>query len=206
MDAHTLAIHGGTPVREKPLDYQCIGGNLIGEEELALVTEVVKNKTLFRHYGLVQPHMVDDFKREAAAFIGRNYVLAVSTGSGTYFCTAAACGWGPGDEVVIPTYGWITDYSSVALTSAIPVFAGIDESFNMSPEAFEAKISPKTKAVMVIHYQGGASRLDEIVSMALDTGEFKLSRTQRRLAEVSSKGKSWACRGISPVTAFRAIK
>lgn len=170
MKERLLALEGGRPVRQQPFDYQCIGGNLIGEEELALVTEVIKAKTLFRYYGPNKPHMVDDFEQAVCDLLGSKYALATSTGSGAYFCALAALDLHPDDEVIIPTYGWITDYSCVTLNGAKPVFADIDDSFNMNPEAFEAKITPNTKAVIVIHYQGGASRLDEIVSIAKKHG------------------------------------
>jgi len=166
MKQERLALEGGPPVRQRPVDYQCIGGNLIGEEELALVTEAIKAKTLFRHYGPNKPHMVDDLEQTVCDFIGTHYALATSTGSGAYFCALAALNLGPDDEVIIPTYGWITDYSCITLSGAKPVFADIDESLNMNPDAFRARITPNTKAVIVIHYQGAASRLDEIVDIA----------------------------------------
>ncbi len=170
MNNQVLAIDGGKPVRTAPMVYQSIGANLIGSEEMALVKEVIESKTLFRHYGPAKPHMVDDFEAEIRHSIGSRYALATATGSGAYFCAIRALGIGPGDEVVIPAYGWITDYSSVVLSGALPVFASIDESFNLSPDDFKAKITSRTKAVIVIHYQGAASRLDEIVTIAEEHG------------------------------------
>lgn len=166
MNREKLAIDGGKPVRQEPLAYQCIGGNLIGKEEEQLLMEVVRSQTLFRHYGPRQPHMVDDFEGEVCKLIGTRYALATATGSGSYFCALAALDLTPGDEVIIPAFGWITDYSAVVLAGATPVFADIDESFGLDPRAFESKITPRTKAVIVIHYQGAASRLEEIVSIA----------------------------------------
>jgi 8-amino-3,8-dideoxy-alpha-D-manno-octulosonate transaminase len=166
MSDTKLALEGGQPTRRKPFDYQCIGGNLIGEEELALVSEVITAKTLFRHYGPQKPHMVDDFEQCAGELVGTRYALATATGSGAWFCALAALDLHPGDEVIIPSFGWITVYSSVRLAGAEPVFADIDDSLNLSPEGFQDKITPRTRAVMVIHYQGGASRLDEIVAIA----------------------------------------
>ncbi len=170
MNKLLLAIDGGKPVRTAPMAYQSIGSNLIGEEEMVLVKEVIESKTLFRHYGPAEPHMVDDFEAEIRCSIGSRYALATSTGSGAYFCALRALGIGPGDEVIIPAYGWITDYSSVVLSGAAPVFASIDESFNLNPEDFKVKITSRTKAVIVIHYQGAASRLDEIVKIAEEHG------------------------------------
>ncbi len=170
MKQDKLAMDGGSRIRTAPLGYQSVGLNIIDADEETLVKEVLHNKTLFRHYGPTPPHMVDDFELEAAEFIGKKYTLALSTGSAAFFCAAAALRWGPGDEIIIPAYGWITDYSCVVHTGAVPVFAPIDESLNMSPEAFEKLITPRTKAVMVIHYQGAVSRIDEICSIARRQG------------------------------------
>ncbi|NQT58621.1 MAG: aminotransferase class V-fold PLP-dependent enzyme [Bacteroidetes bacterium] len=170
MDNVKLALEGGEPIRKRPMEYQSIGANLIGSEEMLLVKEVIDSQTLFRHYGPAKPHMVDDFETEIRELITSRYALATSTGSGSYFCALNALNLDPGDEVIIPTYGWITDYSAVVLAGAVPVFASIDESFNLNPEDFKKKITSRTKAVIIIHYQGAASRLDEIVAIAEEYG------------------------------------
>jgi dTDP-4-amino-4,6-dideoxygalactose transaminase len=170
MNRERLALEGGPPVRKRPFPYKSIGSSLLGREELGLLREVIGNRTPFRHYGPKPPHMVDDLERDFSRFIGARYALATATGSGAYFCAAAALGIGQGDEVIIPAYGWISDYNAVAFMGATPVFADIDESLNLNPESFEKKITPRTKAVIVIHYQGGASRLDEIVALARARG------------------------------------
>ena len=170
MSDQQLALEGGQPIRRQPFAYQCIGGNLIGDEELALITEVIRSKTLFRHYGPQKPHMVDDFEQSICELVGSRYALGLATGSGAWFCAVAAMDLHPGDEVIIPAFGWITDYSSISLAGAVPVFADVDDSLNLNPEAFGARITPRTRAVIVIHYQGGASRLDEIVAIARKRG------------------------------------
>ena len=165
-ESNKLALDGGRPVRAKPLSPQFIGANLIGDEEMTLVKEVISSKTLFRHYGPEKPHMVDDFEEEVKNYIGTKYALATATGTGAFFCTMAALELQPGDEVIIPTFAWLTDYNIIELSGAVPVFAEIDESLNLNPESFKAKITDKTKAVIVVHYQGAASRLDEIAAIA----------------------------------------
>ena len=161
-----LAIEGGTPVRTEPLAPQFIGANLIGDEEKKLVNEAIDNQCLFRHYGNGTPHFVDDFEREFSSFTGAKYALGTATGSGSYFCAVKAFGIGPGDEVVVPAFGWITDYNMIEFCGATPVIAAIDDSMNLSPESFRECITENTRAVIVIHYQGAASRLDEIVEIA----------------------------------------
>jgi 8-amino-3,8-dideoxy-alpha-D-manno-octulosonate transaminase len=161
-----LAINGGKPVRTKPFPAQYIGANLIGKEEKALVNKVIDAKSLFRHYGANCLNMTGQFEKELSAFIGTRYALAVSSGSGALFCAMKGLNVGAGDEVILPALGWISDYNAIAFSWATPVFADIDSSLNMNPESFKSKITKKTKAVIVIHYQGAASRLDEIVKIA----------------------------------------
>lgn len=167
--AAALAIHGGKPVRTKPMPRHCIGANLIGREEMALLRRVVESKCLFRHCpgGC---RMVETFERELRDFLEVPFALATSSGSGALSCAISALRIGKGDEVIIPAFGWMSNYHAVALAGARPVIAEIDDSLNLNPESFAACITPRTKAVIVVHYQGAASRLDEIVAIARKHG------------------------------------
>ncbi|MCK5126832.1 MAG: aminotransferase class V-fold PLP-dependent enzyme [candidate division Zixibacteria bacterium] len=170
MSLTKLAQDGGSPVRTDKLPPRYVGVNLIGEEEKKLVCEVIDSKCLFRHYGPGTPHFANDLEREFKEYIGTKYALATATGSGAYFSAMRALEIGPGDEVIIPAFGWITDYAMVDFFGATPVFAAIDESMNISVEDFEAKITDKTKVVVIIYYQGAAARIDEIVEIAHNHG------------------------------------
>jgi 8-amino-3,8-dideoxy-alpha-D-manno-octulosonate transaminase len=161
-----LAINGGKPVRSKLLPKAHYGAFMLGEEELALLTEVIQNRSPFRGYGIGQPHMVDDFESKVKEYIGMPYALATATGSGSFYCAMAGLGLGPGDEVIIPSFAWLTDFYAPVLLGATPVFADIDRSLNLDPKDFEKKISSNTKAVMVVHFQGAANKIDEIVEIA----------------------------------------
>ena len=77
-----LAIDGGSPVRVCPLPPSYLGPYLLGDEELALLTEVIRNRAPFRDYGLNPPHMVDDFERELREYFKVPYALATASGSG----------------------------------------------------------------------------------------------------------------------------
>ena len=149
-----LSINGGIPVRHNPLPIPYIGTSIMGDEELALLTEVVRTKLPFRDYGDGVPHMVNDFESLAREYFNMPYALATATGSGAFYCAMAGLGLGPGDEVIIPSLAWYTDFMAPVLLGATPVFADIDRSLNMSPDDFERKITDKTKAVIVVHFQG----------------------------------------------------
>ena len=143
-----------------------LGASLIGEEELKELGDVVAQKSPFRFYGEGNPCKVREFEKNVNSYFGVKYSLAVSSGSAALICATAALGIGPGDEVIMPAFSWYSDFYSIALTGALPVFADIDESLNLDPDDFERKITNKTKAVIVIHYQGGPANMDKILSIA----------------------------------------
>jgi len=161
-----LALHGGKPVRERPFPPKALGVSLAGSEELKELTDVVEERSPFRHYGLGNPHKVEDFEKSVRESFGCKYALAVSSGSAALYCAMAAINAGPSDEVILPGFGWFSDYCAVVNAGALPVFVDIDDSLNIDPYDFERKITEKTKAVIVIHYQGGPANMDEIMRIA----------------------------------------
>ena len=95
------------------------------------------------------------------------YALGVTSGRAALHCALTALNVGPGDEVILLTWTWYACYNAILLTGALPVFAETDESFEMDPEDLEKKITPnlnpahvaalitpRTKAVMVVHLYG----------------------------------------------------
>lgn len=143
-----------------------LGASLIGREELKELEDVVLEQSPYRHYGIGHPQKVASLEREIAALMNVKYALAVSSGSAALHCAMTSLGIGPGDEVIVPAFGWYSDYYAAACAGALPVFADIDEGLNLDPADFERKITPRTKAVIVIHYQGCPARMDEIMRIA----------------------------------------
>lgn len=164
-----LALHGGTPIRTKPLPTDRLGVTLYGEEEMKELSEVIAAKTPFRHYGPLSTDVPDKVaKMEAVTrdLLGVKYTLALSSGSAALTCAMVALDIGPGDEVILPAFGWYSDYSSIVASGALPVFASIDNTLNLDPADFERRITSNTKAVIIIHYQGGPAQLEEIIQIA----------------------------------------
>ena len=95
------------------------------------------------------------------------YALATTSCSSALNCAMVGLGIGPGDEVVVPAFGWWSNYHSPLVAGALPVFADIDRSMNMDSDDFERKITSATKAITVVHYQGTASnRFGRIIEIA----------------------------------------
>jgi dTDP-4-amino-4,6-dideoxygalactose transaminase len=106
------------------------------------------------------------FERELAEKIGTKYALAVTSGTGALICGLAGLGVGPGDEVIVPGYTFMATPVAVLAVGAIPVIAEIDESLMLDPKDTEAKITPRTRAIIPVHMVGLAADMDGIMRVA----------------------------------------
>lgn len=153
-------------MRNRPLPISYLGASVLGDEELALLSEVIRNKAPFREYGENPPHMVRDLEAEARAYFESPCAVATATGSGAFSCALAGLGIGPGDEVIIPSFGWYTNFTSVVLAGALPVFADIDASLCIDPGDLPRRLTPRTRALMIVHFQGATGNLAAILDFA----------------------------------------
>ena len=165
-----LALEGGTPVRTRPWPAPYYGASLLGDEEMALLEEVIAARSPFRAYGEDHPHMVDEFESEARAYFGTRYALGTATGSGAFYCALAGLGIGPGDEVIIPSFGWYTAFEAPVMLGATPVFADIDRTLNLDPADLARKITPRTKALINIYFQGNTNDVGRVLEIAREHG------------------------------------
>ncbi|HEV3025555.1 MAG TPA: aminotransferase class I/II-fold pyridoxal phosphate-dependent enzyme, partial [Pirellulales bacterium] len=95
---------------------------------------------------------VAEFERAVADYCGTTEAVAVTNCTSALHLALLALGVGPGDEVVCPSMSFIASANAVRHTGATPVFADIDpRTYNLDPEAAEAALTPRTKAVMVVH-------------------------------------------------------
>ncbi len=144
------------------------GPQFYGQEERNELMEVVDSGCPFRWYGPGnrQPVKVATFEKEFAAAMQSRYCLAVTSGTAALQTAMAALEIGPGDEVILPAWTWHSCYSAIVLAGALPVFAEIDESFNIDPGDIESKITPRTKVILAVHLQGNPAEMDTILSVA----------------------------------------
>ncbi len=163
-EAEKLAIDGGQPVREGTLSASPYGPQFYDEQEEHELIEVLRSRSPFRwwHSG----SKVLQFEEALAKHIGVKYALGVTSGTTALFTAMAALEIGPGDEVILPAWTWYADYDAIVLAGALPIFAEIDESFNIDPNDIEARITPRTKAIIAVHLQGTVADLDPIMEIA----------------------------------------
>jgi 8-amino-3,8-dideoxy-alpha-D-manno-octulosonate transaminase len=156
----------GTPVRSKALPQEWCGAHYIGKEEIAAVTRVLKARSPFRYYGFDLQHEVSKLEKEFASYSGRKHAVAVSSGTAALQVALGAMGVGPGDEVLLPGYFWVATVGSVVRSGAVPVLVDCDDSFSIDPDKIEAKITPRTKAVVIVHMGGVIGRVKDVVKIA----------------------------------------
>lgn len=110
---------------------------------------------------------VKEFEQKMSATAGRKYGVAVSNGTAALEVAVQALGIGVGDEVIMPTFTIISCAMAVTKVGAVPVLVDSDmHTWNMKVEEIEAKITPRTKAIMIVHLYGLPVAVDEILALA----------------------------------------
>ncbi|KXK52468.1 MAG: DegT/DnrJ/EryC1/StrS family aminotransferase [Chloroflexi bacterium] len=137
----------------------------LGVEEEEAVLAVLRSGQI------TQGERVAAFEAAFAAYHGAEYAIATSNGTTALSTVIMAHGIGAGDEVIIPSFSFFATASSVSFTGAVPVFADIDpKTFNLSPEAVEAAITPRTAAIMPVHLYGQPADMSALEAIARKHG------------------------------------
>lgn len=136
---------------------------IVGDEEIAALTRVIRNNALFR-YGIGKE--CDTFEERYARYLGVKHFALAASGSNALAAAMIAVGLGPGDEVLIPAHTYMATATSVLAVGAIPVIVDIDESITINPKAVEEAIGPRTRAVVPVHMWGAACDMDAIMDIA----------------------------------------
>lgn len=108
---------------------------------------------------------VSAFEEEFAQYVGAKYCVGLASGLDALWIAFRLLNIGKGDEVIVQGNTYIASVMGITINGATPVFVEPDEHFGMDPEKIEPLITDKTKAVLVTHLYGMASRMDEIVSV-----------------------------------------
>ncbi len=147
------------------------GTELFGAEERKEVEDVLSTGCLFRYNqeAIRNNHWkAKDFEAEVRKITGAKYAHAMSSGSTAIATALAASGIGAGDEVIVPPFTFMATIEAVLFVGALPVFAEIDETLCLSAEGIKKAITPKTKAVCLVHMCGGMADMDPIMKVIND--------------------------------------
>lgn len=109
-----------------------------------------------------------NFESEFASFIGAKHTLAVSNATAALHLACIAAGIQPGDEVIVPSLSFVATANAVRYVGGVPIFADIESEdwLTISPASIEKCISPKTRAIIVMHYAGYACDMPAIIDIA----------------------------------------
>jgi dTDP-4-amino-4,6-dideoxygalactose transaminase len=106
-------------------------------------------------------------ERLFAEELGVKHAIAFNSGATAQHAALAACDIGPGDEVIVPPLTFISTAYTVLIQNAVPVFADVDPgTFNLDPAQVRLKITPRTRAVVPVHWFGHAVEMDELLDVA----------------------------------------
>ncbi len=146
------------------------GIELIGAEETAEVMEVLRSGYLSRYGPSDDPAFgakVHHIEQAIAALSSVRYGLGLhGGGSAALWITLLGLGVGAGDEVIVPGFTYVASISAIVYTGATPILAEIDDTFDLDPADVEAKITPRTAAIIVVHMLGAPARINELKAIA----------------------------------------
>ncbi|MCK6626374.1 MAG: UDP-4-amino-4,6-dideoxy-N-acetyl-beta-L-altrosamine transaminase [Anaerolineae bacterium] len=157
-----LAINGGTPIRSTLLPY---GRQQVDKADVEAIVQVLQGDWL-----TTGPTVVE-FEQAFAEAVGVNEAVAVSNGTAALHAAMYALNIGPGDEVIVPTMTFAASANCVVFQGGTPIFADVDvETLLLNPTQIEAKITPRTKAIIAVDYAGQPCDYDSLRSIAQQHG------------------------------------
>ena len=108
---------------------------------------------------------VSSFEQEFAEYTGAKYCVGLASGLDALWISVKLLGIGVGDEVIVQGNTYIASVMGITINGATPIFVEPDEFYGIDPDRIEEKITEKTKAIMVVHLYGNASKMDKIVNI-----------------------------------------
>lgn len=163
-----LAIHGGPPVRKTSFPTY----RTIGEEEKRVVNEVIDSGVLSQFLGACSEDFLGGPRVRAleeawTAHFSTRFSISVNSATSGLYAAIGAAGVGPGDEVIVSPYTMTASATAALIYGAIPVFADIDpDSFCLTAETIRSRLSPKTKAIIVVDIFGHPADFGPIMALA----------------------------------------
>ncbi|MBI4874397.1 MAG: DegT/DnrJ/EryC1/StrS aminotransferase family protein [Acidobacteria bacterium] len=171
----------------------------IGEEE---IQEVVDS---LRSGWITSGPKVQRFEQDFAGYAGCRHAIAVSSCTAALHVSLAALGVGPGDEVVVPTLTFCATANVVVHLGATPVLVDVDQHGHLTAEAAERALTPRTRAILPVHYAGQACDLDALRELASRRG-VALVEDAAHAAGCEYRGSKIGAQGRAVAFSFYAIK
>ena len=155
-----LALLGGEPVIKEQPHQDLFKWPIMGKEDYDAAMDVIVNNK-FSGFDITEK-----FQDEFAAWLGRKHAIAYCNGTASLTSAMFAIGLGKGDEIICPTKTYWGSVSQAINFGASAVFCNIDDYLSMDPDDLERCITPRTKAIMVVHYYSYPCDMDRIMAIA----------------------------------------
>lgn len=152
----------------------------------------------------------DEFENRIAAYCNRRHAVGVGSGTDALFLSLKALGIGIGDEVISTPLTWVATTNAVVLNGATPVFVDIGPNLNIDPGLIEAAITPKTKAILPVHFTGLMCDMEAIQDIA-DRRNLIVIEDAAQAFGATYKGNragsfgNLSCFSINPMKVFNAF-
>lgn len=148
---------------------------------------------------------VQKLEQELERFLGVRHALGVNSGTSALICALVGAGIGPGDEVIVPAYTWVATAAAPLAVGAVPVLAEVDWTLTVDPNDVRKKISPHTKAIIVVHMLNLVCDMDAILAIAKEHDLIVIEDACQAVG-VSYRGKRCGSMGDASAFSFNLLK
>lgn len=133
---------------------------------------------------------VEALERRVADYCGTRHCVGVSSGTDAVFLALTGLGIGPGDEVITTPMSWIATLNAITIAGAAPVFVDVAADLNIDPDQIEAAITPRTKAILPVHYTGRLCDMERIRAIAAAHGLLVIEDAAQAFGAESPLGRA----------------
>ena len=171
MPSEKLALQGGTPVRTKPWQLNLT----LGKEETDAAVRALQQGLISMFEGSAQPDppfsfwggpRVRELEEAWASFYKTRFGVSMNSATSGLIAAIGALGIGYGDEVIVSPYTMSAAATAPLVYGAIPVFADVTDAGSLDPASVAARITPRTKGIIVVHQFGIPAEMDRILELA----------------------------------------
>lgn len=191
------AIEGGKPALKKFIPY---GLHDIGPREIRRVVSTLRTDLI------TTGPRVAEFEEKFSKFIGCKHAVALNSCTAALHVSLAAAGIGPGDEVITCPLTFVGAVNAIEYVGAKPVMADVrKDTYTIDPEKIERKITPKTKAIMPMHYAGQPADMDRISAIA-KKNKLIVIEDAAHAVSAKYKGKNVGTMSLATCFSFHPVK
>jgi len=145
------------------------------------------------------------FEKNLAAFVGTKYAVGLNSGFHALQLSMIAANIGKGDEVIVPAHTFVASISAIALEGAKPVLVDVGKDYNVTADAIEKAITPRTKAIMPVHLNGRVCDMERIMAIAKKNNLLVIEDAAQALG-AKFKGITAGSSGITGCFSFYPFK